>query len=99
MEYFLTELDATGSIDASNVCIIKGKFGTRQMESIFQKYIDAYVQCHNCKHLDTNMEREAVSRLNFMKCNLCKSQRSLIAIKGGYHATTKKDRKEARENN
>ncbi len=97
MSFFLAELSTTGSIDAAKTFIMKGRFGTKQIEGIFQKYIDEYVQCHTCKFLETSMSRDAASRLHFITCGSCKSQRSLAPIKAGFHATTKKDRKEAQE--
>ena len=67
------------------------------MEGIISKYVETYVTCSSCKGMDTRIIRDPVSRLQFIECNKCTSRRSVAAIKAGYHATTKSDRKNARE--
>lgn len=95
--FFLAELDTTGAIDGEGHFVIKGRYNNKHIEGIMGKYIAQYVQCLVCKSLDTEITRDSLTRLNFLCCNLCKSQRSVVAIKSGYHATTKADRKAARE--
>ncbi len=95
--FFLAELDTTGAIDGEGHFVLKGRYNNKHIEGIMGKYIAQYVQCLVCKSLDTEITRDSLTRLNFLCCNLCKSQRSVVAIKSGYHATTKADRKAARE--
>ena len=95
--FYLAELDTTGAIDGDGNFVIKGRYNNKHIEGIMGKYITQYVQCHTCKSLDTEITRDSITRLSFICCNLCKSQRSIMAIKAGYHATTKADRKAARE--
>ncbi len=94
--FFMAELGATGSIDGSEQFILKGRFMTRAIEDILKKYIDQYVRCNICTSLNTELVRDPVSRLHFLKCKLCQSQRSVLHIKTGFLATTKADRKNER---
>lgn len=94
--FFLSELGATGSIDGDFRLIIKSKIISKTMESLLRKYIDQYVRCYMCKSMDTFLERDHITRLHFLKCRMCTSQRSVLPIKQGYHATTKSDRKNVR---
>ena len=94
--FFLAELGATGSIDGSEQLIIKGRYMSRAIEGILKKYIDMYVRCNICASLNTELVRDQVSRLHFLKCKLCQSQRSVLNIKTGFLATTKADRKNER---
>jgi translation initiation factor 2 subunit 2 len=94
--FFMAELGATGSIDGSEQFILKGRFMTRAIEDILKKYIDQYVRCNICTSLNTELVRDPISRLHFLKCKLCQSQRSVLHIKTGFLATTKADRKNER---
>lgn len=94
--FFLAELGATGSIDGSEQFILKGRFMSRAIEGILKKYIDQYVRCNICASLNTELVRDQVSRLHFLHCKLCQSQRSVLNIKTGFLATTKADRKNER---
>jgi translation initiation factor 2 subunit 2 len=95
--FFLADLGTTGSINDEGAFIIAGRYTNRHIEGIMKKYIEQYIQCVTCKSLDTTITRDSASKLNFLCCNLCKSQRSVAAIKAGYQATKKGDRKAARD--
>lgn len=97
--FFLSELGATGSIDGDFRLIIKSKIISKTMEGLLRKYIDQYVRCYLCKSMDTYLERDQLTRLHFLKCRVCTSQRSVLPIKHGYQATTKSDRKNERQDN
>ena len=43
------------------------------------------------------LTRDPVSRLHVTTCTACGSMRSVAAIKAGYHATGKGERRKARE--
>jgi translation initiation factor 2 subunit 2 len=75
--YFASELRSECSIDANSRLIIKGKYGTKQIESILKKYIFEYVCCYMCRNPDTYITRDSLSRVSFLHCNLCKSKRSV----------------------
>jgi translation initiation factor 2 subunit 2 len=50
-----------------------------------------------CRNLETALTRDSESRLYFMNCKACGSSRSVQAIKAGFHATARGERKKARE--
>ena len=69
----------------------------RYVENLLRKYITEYVKCHMCNSLETELHRDAESRLFFLNCKSCGSQRSVAPIKAGFHATARGERKKARE--
>ncbi len=99
LSFFLAELGTTGSIDGSDRLLVRGKYQPKYIESLLRKYIQEYVICAMCRNLDTELKRDPISRLYFMNCKACRCARSVGAIKAGYHATGKGERKKAREAN
>lgn len=49
-----------------------------------------------CRSLDTELQRDGNTRLYFVACKKCKSTKSVSAIKAGFHAATKADRRAMR---
>lgn len=97
MQFFLAELGTTGSIDGSERFLIRGKYPPKYVENLLRKYITEYVKCTMCNSLETELHRDAESRLFFLSCKSCGSQRSVAPIKAGFHATARGERKKARE--
>jgi translation initiation factor 2 subunit 2 len=95
-QFVMTELSTDGSIDGNGRLIIKGKFTAGQIQALLKKYIMEYVSCQMCRSFNTKLSREPQSRLYFVECEDCKSSKSVSAIRAGYHATTKADRKAER---
>ena len=48
-QFLFAELGTEGSIDGNQRLIIKGRYQSKQIESLLKKYIVEYVQCHMCK--------------------------------------------------
>uniref|UniRef100_A0A6C0HIF1 Translation initiation factor IF2/IF5 domain-containing protein n=1 Tax=viral metagenome TaxID=1070528 RepID=A0A6C0HIF1_9ZZZZ len=96
-QFVLAELSATGTVNGSYSLIISGRYDQPKIEFIYKKYIAQYVQCENCRGLDSNLEKDSISSLPTMKCNNCGSDRRVAEISGGYRATTKVDRKKSRQ--
>jgi len=90
MQYLFSELGTTGSTDANERLIIKGRFQQRQIENVLKHYIMEYVTCKTCKSGNTSLTKE--NRLSFMVCESCGSTRSVSAIKTGFKAQTEKRR-------
>ena len=88
IQFLYAELGTTGSVDASQRLIIKGKFQQKQIESVVRRYVLEYVSCRTCKSLDTVMTKE--NRLFFMQCSQCGASRSVSAIKTGFKAQVEK---------
>jgi translation initiation factor 2 subunit 2 len=95
--FFLTELGTTGSIDGSDRLVLKGIYPQNTIEKLLRRYIVEYVTCHMCKSMTTVTVKDAITRISFMVCNSCGSQRSVTAIKAGFHATERGERKKGRE--
>eukprot|EP00924_Labyrinthula_sp_SR-Ha-C_P003082 snap_masked-scaffold_50-processed-gene-1.43-mRNA-1 protein AED:0.04 eAED:0.04 QI:0/-1/0/1/-1/1/1/0/218 len=96
--FFLAELGSTGSLDSNGRFTIKGKFTPKSIESLLRKYISGYVTCQMCRGVQTTLKRDNMSRMYFMHCASCGANRTVTAIKAGYHATGKGERRAARAN-
>lgn len=96
ISYFYAELGTDGSVDGNKRLIIKGRYVPKQIEQLLKKYIVEYVTCHMCRSPDTTLTRDAVTRLYFLNCGNCGSTRTVLPIKGGFHATTRSERRAAR---
>lgn len=88
IQYLFSELGTTGSTDANERLIIKGRFQQKQIENVLKHYIMEYVTCKTCKGGNTILRKE--NRLSFMICESCGSTRSVSSIKTGFKAQTEK---------
>ncbi|KAI8056493.1 domain found in IF2B/IF5-domain-containing protein [Gilbertella persicaria] len=94
IQFLFAELGTTGSIDGAQRLIIKGRFQQKQIENVLRRYIVEYVTCKTCKSPNTIMTKD--NRLYFVTCEHCGSTRSVSAIKTGFKAQTKEDRRALR---
>ena len=95
-QFFMAELGTDGSIDGNQRLVIKGKFVPKFIESLLKKYIVEYVTCQMCRSPNTELTKDSSTRLQFCTCKDCGSSRSVAAIRSGYHATSRADRRAAR---
>lgn len=86
--FLLAELGTSGSVDANNQLIIKGRFQQSQIENVLRRYIKEYVACQTCRSPNTILQKE--TRLFFLQCEKCGSRRSVSSIKSGFQAVTSK---------
>ncbi|RWS26229.1 eukaryotic translation initiation factor 2 subunit 2-like protein [Leptotrombidium deliense] len=86
--FLLAELGTSGSVDANNQLIIKGRFQQKQIESVLRRYIKEYVACQTCRSPETLLQKD--TRLFFLQCETCGSRRSVASIKSGFQAVTGK---------
>lgn len=86
--FLLAELGTSGSVDAANQLIIKGRFQQVQIENVLRRYIKEYVACQTCRSPNTILQKE--TRLFFLQCEKCGSRRSVSSIKSGFQAVTSK---------
>jgi translation initiation factor 2 subunit 2 len=98
-QFFMAELGTEGSIDGNQRLVIRGKYVPKYIESLLRKYIVEYVTCSMCRKPNTTMTKDSVSRLYFMNCEDCGSNRSVAPIRAGFHAQTRADRRAARNAN
>lgn len=95
-QFFMAELGTEGSIDGNQRLVIRGKYVPKYIESLLRKYVVEYVTCEMCRSPNTTLERDSGSRLYFRSCKECGSRRSVAPIRSGYHATSRADRRAAR---
>jgi translation initiation factor 2 subunit 2 len=86
--FLLAELGTSGSVDANNQLIIKGRFQQKQIESVLRRYIKEYVACQTCRSPETILQKD--TRIFFLQCETCGSRRSVASIKSGFQAVTGK---------
>lgn len=96
MAYALAEFGAEGNMAGDGQLILKGRFSDKHLESLLRKYIKEYVTCEMCKSANTELHRDAATRLQMVVCSNCTAQRSCAAIKSGFHATAKGERRKAK---
>jgi translation initiation factor 2 subunit 2 len=94
--FFMAELGTEGSIDGNQRLIIRGKYVPKYIESLLRKYVVEYVTCEMCRSPNTDLQKDGASRLYFCHCRDCGSSRSVAPIRSGYHATSRADRRAAR---
>jgi len=95
-QFFMAELGTEGSIDGNHRLVIRGKYVPKYIESLLRKYIVEYVTCQMCRSPNTELVKDSSTRLQFCNCKDCGSSRSVAAIRSGYHATSRADRRAAR---
>ena len=95
-QFFMAELGTEGSIDGNQRLIIRGRYLAKYIESLLRKYVLEYVTCEMCRSPSTDLIRDQRSRLYLCHCRECGSQRSVAPIRSGYHATSRADRRAAR---
>ncbi|CAH1390696.1 unnamed protein product [Nezara viridula] len=88
LDFLLSELGTSGSVDMNNQLIIKGRFQQKQIENVLRRYIKEYVTCHTCRSPDTILQKD--TRLFFLQCETCGSRCSVASIKSGFQAVTGK---------
>mmetsp|Transcript_24611 Transcript_24611/g.58207 ORF Transcript_24611/g.58207 Transcript_24611/m.58207 type:complete len:231 (-) Transcript_24611:305-997(-) len=96
MQFFFAELGTDGNMDGNQRLIIRGKYVPKYIESLLRKYVVEYVTCEMCRSPNTVLKKDSSTRLSFLECSDCGSTRSVAAIRAGYHATTRTDRRTAR---
>eukprot|EP00538_Stauroneis_constricta_P007019 CAMPEP_0119552458 /NCGR_PEP_ID=MMETSP1352-20130426/5450_1 /TAXON_ID=265584 /ORGANISM="Stauroneis constricta, Strain CCMP1120" /LENGTH=228 /DNA_ID=CAMNT_0007598699 /DNA_START=89 /DNA_END=775 /DNA_ORIENTATION=- len=94
--FFMAELGTEGSIDGNQRLVIRGKYVPKYIESLLRKYVVDYVTCEMCRSPNTDLKKDGASRLYFCHCRDCGSSRSVLPIRSGYHATSRADRRAAR---
>jgi translation initiation factor 2 subunit 2 len=89
-QYVLGELGTEGSLGGESQFILKGRYGSKHIESVLVKYIHDYVQCLNCKASNTILKKDNSARLQMLACLDCKAERTVAPIKAGVNKQSKK---------
>merc|ERR1712187_296913 len=75
MSFALTEFATEGALAGNGQLLLKGKYTTKNVESLLKKYIKEYVQCLMCKSSKTDLEKDTATRLFMVKCRNCGAHR------------------------
>lgn len=97
MSYIAAELGTEATLGPENNMILQGKFQGKTIEKLYKKYLEQYVKCTNCKGYQTKLEKDASTRLYMLECKACGASKSVAAIKAGFHAVKRGERKKARQ--
>jgi translation initiation factor 2 subunit 2 len=97
MNYVAAELGTEATLGQDNNMILVGKFQGKHLEVLYKKYLDNYVKCSNCKGYKTKLEKDPSTRLYMLECKACGATKSVAAIKAGFHAVKRGERKKARQ--
>jgi translation initiation factor 2 subunit 2 len=97
LSYIAAETGAECVLGPENNLILQGKFQGKHIQKLYKKYLEHYVKCDNCSGYTTKLEKDPSTRLSMLECKQCGSTRSVAAIKAGYHAVKKGERKKARQ--
>ncbi|CAH6421160.1 Translation initiation factor IF2/IF5 [uncultured virus] len=73
--FFDTELRIKSSINSEDRLIIPGIFRLSGIQNILINYIKNFLECKECGATNTFINKE--NRINFIKCNICLSQKSI----------------------
>ena len=95
-QYMMAELGTTGTLDGQQRLIIKGRFLPKVFEGVLRHYFIDYVICNMCKSSDTQLVKEATTRLSYCRCQSCGASRSVANIQKGYTAVGRGERRKAR---
>eukprot|EP00928_Gymnodinium_smaydae_P017168 TRINITY_DN16560_c0_g1_i2.p1 TRINITY_DN16560_c0_g1~~TRINITY_DN16560_c0_g1_i2.p1 ORF type:complete len:207 (-),score=70.23 TRINITY_DN16560_c0_g1_i2:58-678(-) len=96
MGFVLAEFGTEGNMAGEGQLILKGRYLPKHLESLLRKYIKEFVTCEMCKSANTALSRDSSTRLHVVSCGNCGASRTATNIKAGYHATTRADRKAAK---
>lgn len=70
-KYINDELCCVTSIDNKGALVMNGKFTIVQVRKCITSYIEAYIDCKQCKSRNTEIVKE--NRINYIKCKNCTS--------------------------
>lgn len=96
MSFIAAELGTEATLGPENNMILQGKFQGKHIEKLYKKYLEHYVKCSNCKGYQTKLEKDAATRLYMLECKACGASKSVAAIKAGFHAVKRGQRKKER---
>ena len=77
LEYFLSELGCDGTVGSNNEMILVGGYQAKHFLRLTKKYVEEYVKCNTCKGFNTDMDKEASTRLTYLKCKVCTASRTV----------------------
>jgi len=86
--YMFAELGTTGSVDANEALLIRGRYQSKHIEPVLRTYARMYVICSTCQSPETDLCKD--SRLLFLQCRRCGSRVTVKSVTTGFQAVTGK---------
>lgn len=80
-KYISIETNAPLSLISDDCLKIVCKFSITEMQNIIKKYVQEFVQCSQCKGIDTKLMRNSVERLMEISCTKCSAKRIVRNLK------------------
>ena len=77
IKFIEEELKTSSSVNQKNELLIKGIYSSSIIENIFKKYIKAYVKCSTCNSLSTDILKNNLHHLYYIKCNKCLCEKTI----------------------
>ena len=96
LQFFTAELGVEGNFGNEGHMIFQGRFQSKHITPLYKHYLSDYVRCLNCKSLNTTLDKDQSTRLFMMECQDCGAKRSVNAIKSGFQAVKRGERRKAR---
>lgn len=78
-KFFLSSLATAGELKKKGVAEFVGKFSTRRLQSLMNRFLKEFVYCQECGKPETKLVRE--DRINFIKCGVCGAKYPVKSIK------------------
>ncbi|XP_026459167.1 eukaryotic translation initiation factor 2 subunit beta-like [Papaver somniferum] len=83
MNFFLTEMGTSGSLDGQHRLTVNARFSPNNFEGILPRYINEHVICNGCRSPETILSKETSC------CQQCGSERCVAPpIKADFVART-----------
>ena len=96
LDFFKVELDVEGIIGPEGNMILSGKYQNKHINNLYKQYLAEFVRCHDCRKLQTVMDKDKNTRLQTLTCTLCGSHRNLAKIQSRFHVTKRGERRAAK---
>ncbi|GCA63217.1 hypothetical protein KIPB_008586 [Kipferlia bialata] len=86
LSFLLAELGTTGNLTGDGQVILKGRFQSKNIETVLRRYLTEFVTCHGCNSNETLLSKE--NKMYFVRCEVCGAHRSVQSVRnmGGFKA-------------
>lgn len=77
MKFLTGELATSGTIEGAHV-VFQGRFSSRVLEDLVERYINGFLLCPVCHQPDTRIVKE--DRFHFLVCDACGAKSSVRGV-------------------
>lgn len=95
LDFFVAEMSTTGHFGGDGNLILNNNFKNKHIMHVYRTYLNMYVKCENCGHINSKMVKDQNTRLTYLDCNDCHATRTVEKVSkvAGYHHKLKADKK------